>query len=190
LLWQRGEPWTSVAVRRMGGEIDWIAGPDLISRWTGPLGGDWRRDHRVIAAAVARNMAPVHVGLFSEEHIVRDLLRTPDAGRWARAAAVRDIAFYPTPAYVGVALGADVVRSATRQAASFLGGLKLFESIAPIAAELRSRVTDVASVSAALGFNPLEALGRFLRGEDRSSLPASTLPAPEESGADNGENGQ
>ncbi|MCA9581149.1 MAG: hypothetical protein KC416_05100 [Myxococcales bacterium] len=171
VLWQRGDPWSAVAIRRSGGAIDHVVGPETIARWTGPLGGDWRRDHRVVVQAVSRELGPVHIGLFSEVGTMRDLLRNPNPGAWATAAAVRDVAFFPSPPYVTAALGADLVRAAAEQTAQLVGGLGILETVVPLAAQFRARVTDMASVTATLGFNPLRVLGEMLRGEgtDRSS---------------------
>ena len=165
-LWHRGELWTAAALRRRGGDIDEVAGPDLIRRWTGPLGGDWRRDYRVVADAVSRSVAPLQLGLFAEMGTVRDLLRYPDAGAWATAIGVRDVIVHPMPAYVGVALGADVVNAVARTGAQLLGGVDLLGALTPVRSFLRAQVGQIASVSDTLGFNPLEVLGRSLRRED------------------------
>lgn len=166
VLWQRGRIWTAAAIRRRAEGIDLVAGPDLISRWAGPLGGDFRRDYRVVVDAVARAVAPVHMGIFTEVHTLRSLLSTPSAGSWATAVAVRDVVVNPIPPYAAVALGADVVNAAARSSARLLGGLDLFGAVKPIARYLRARVTDVASVSDTLGFNPLDVLARTIANED------------------------
>ncbi len=162
VLWEHGSPWTAFALRRRDGVIDLAAGPDLLLRWTGPLGGDWRRDHRIIASAVTRAVAPVHVGLFAEASTVRELLRTPDPGAWIRAVAVRDIIIHPTPPYVAVALGADATRAVARTTARWLGGFDALKPLSPIGTYLRGRVSEVASVTALLGFDPLRALAHSL----------------------------
>lgn len=172
MLWERGQPWTSLALRRRAGSIDYVAGPDLISRWTGPLGGDWRRDHRVVVDAVSRHVAPVHLGIFSEARTMQGLLRTADKGDWATAAAVRDIIVSPTPPYVAVALGADAVRGVASTAARFLGGIDALGALAPLTQLVRSRVTELTSVSDTLGFNPLEALRAMLRRDDEADVDA------------------
>lgn len=161
-LWENGAPWTAFALRRRDGAIDLVAGPDMILRWTGPLGGDWRRDHRIVATSVSRAVAPVHVGLFAEARTIRELLRTPDAGAWARAVAVRDIIIHPTPPYVAVALGADAARAVARTTSRWLGGFDALKPLAPMAAYLRGRITEVGSVTAVLGFDPLRALAHSL----------------------------
>ena len=163
MLWDRGHSWTSVAMRRRHGAIDFVAGPDLISRWTGPLGGDWRRDQRVVVDAVSRWMAPVHLGIFGEAETVRHLLRAGDPGAWAAAVAVRDVVVNPTPPYVAVALGADAVRGVASKTARLLGGIDPLSAITPLATLIRSRVADVSSITHTLGFDPLEVLRNVLR---------------------------
>lgn len=163
MLWDGESPWTSIALRRRAGVIDLVVGPDLIGRWTGPLGGDFRRDYRVVADAVEKTVGPVHLGIFSEVSTVRELLRSADPGAWARAVAVRDVILHPTPPYLAVAIGADAVRGVARASARLLGGIDVLGAFAPFARELRSRVKHAASVSTTLGFDPLEALARLLR---------------------------
>lgn len=165
VLWDRGKIWTAFALHRRGGAIDRVAGPDFITRWTGPLGGDWRRDHRVITDAVSRSVAPVHIGIFSEARTMRSILTKGDGGAWARAVAVRDIIVQPTPAYVAVALGADAVRGAASRAARLVWGIDALASVAPFARVVRGRIGEIASVTQTLGFNPLTALSRVLRRE-------------------------
>ncbi len=163
VVWNGSAPWTGLVLRRAPGGIDLIAGPDLIARCTGPLGGDWRRDHRVVTDAVDRAVAPVHLGIFTELSTLRALLRDPDAGAWARAVTVRDVIVHPTPPYVAVALGADAVRAVARQSARWLGGVDAFAALAPMARYVRGRIAEVTSVTATLGFDPLKALAIWLR---------------------------
>jgi len=165
-LWHAQELATAVVLRRREGLIDLVAGPDLLREWAGPLGGDFRRDYRVLVDAVTRSVAPVHLGLFAEAESLRRLLRRPDPGAWAAAAATRDLLIHPMPPYVAVALGADVANSAARGAAALLGGLDLFGAFRPVLGYVRSRVSEVSSLTATLGFNPLDALAQNLRQRD------------------------
>lgn len=178
VVWNGSTPWTGLVLRRRKGGIDLVAGPDLIARWAGPLGGDWRRDHRVISDAITDAVAPVHLGIFTELDTLRALLRSADPGAWARAALVRDVIVHPTPPYVAVALGADAVRAVARGSARWLGGIDALSALAPLATYVRGRVAEVASVTATLGFDPLKVLAIWLRrGEDE---PEPTLPRPQE----------
>jgi len=175
VLWDRGRPWTGIALRRRAGAVDFVAGPDLIARWTGPLGGDWRRDARVVVDAVSRAMAPCHLGLFAEVSTVERLLRHPDPGAWARAVTTRDVVVHPTPPYVAVALGADGIRALADRSARWLGGLDALAAFAPLTGYLRSRVAEVQSLTETLGFNPLKALAIALGpDEDGEETPSGT----------------
>lgn len=170
VVWNGSSPHTGVALRRRAGAIDLVAGPDLIARWTGPLGGDWRRDYRVISDAVHRAVAPVHLGVFTDLRTIRSLLRSTDPGAWARAVAVRDVIVHPTPPYVAVALGADAFRAAAGRSARWLGGIDAARQLAPLAQYLRGRVAEVASVSQTLGFDPLALLATYLRRAEDAAL--------------------
>jgi hypothetical protein len=162
-LWEGAELWTACAISRSGGEIDRIVGPDLLLEWSGPLGGDYRRDQRVIQAAVARAMGPVHLGLFAQRQRVQELLRDSSPGAWARAVALREVIISPAPSYANVALAADAARAAGHRAASWLGGLDLYGLVAPAAEFAREHVARVGSATSILGFNPLQALATRLR---------------------------
>jgi len=166
VLWDRGRPWTAVVLRRRHGAIDFVAGPDLLARWTGPLGGDWRRDTRVIVDAVSRAVAPTHLGLFAEVQTIEGLLRHPDPGAWARAVTTRDVLVHPTPPYVAVALGADGVRGLADRSARWLGGIDALAPFAPLTSYVRSRVSEARSLTDTLGFNPLKALAIALDSSD------------------------
>ena len=186
ILWERQNIWTAFALQKKAGMINRVVGPDLIFRWTGPLGGDWRRDHRVVARAIAREMAPVHVGVFAEARTMISLLRKGDRGSWARAVAVRDVIVHPTPPYVAVALGADAVRGVARKTAEYLGGLDAFEMVAPLLGSLRSRIGEVSSVTQTLGFNPLSALSAVLgtRGDEPEEFPERAPTSPQSPAAE------
>lgn len=163
VVWNRAALWTALVLRRQPGGIDLVAGPDLIARWTGPLGGDWRRDYRIVSDAVAASVAPVHLGVFTELSTLRGLLRSADPGAWARAVAVRDVIVHPTPPYVAVALGADAVRAVARGSARWLGGVDALATLAPVARYVRGRIAEITSVTATLGFDPLQVLAVWLR---------------------------
>lgn len=176
VVFSGGAPWTAMALRRQDGLIDRIAGPDLVMRWTGPLGGDWRRDYRVITDAVARHVAPVHLGVFTERRTLEELLRSPDPGAWAKAVAVRDVIVHPAPPYVAVALGADAVRAVAQRSARWLGGIDALGQLAPLASFVRGRVAEVRSVNATLGFDPLQVLALWLRRAEDAALETEHSP--------------
>lgn len=180
VVFQNGTPWTAMVLRRQEGLIDLIAGPDLVVRWAGALGGDWRRDYRVISDAVARHVAPVHLGVFVERDTLIALLRSKDSGAWAKAVGVRDVIVHPTPPYVSVALGADAVRAVAKRSAAWLGGIDALGQFAPVARFVRGRIAEVASVNATLGFDPLQVLATWLRRAEIAELEgwAEDDPAP------------
>ncbi|AKF06011.1 hypothetical protein [Sandaracinus amylolyticus] len=167
VIWSGSTPWTGVVLRRRRGEIDLVAGPDLIARWSGPLGGDWRRDHRFVSEGIARAVAPVHLGIYAEIGSIRRLLRSAEPGAWARAVAVRDVIVSPTPPYVAVAIGADAARAVAQRTTTWLGGIDALASLAPAVTYVRGRISEIASVTQTLGFDPLKLLaGSLARSED------------------------
>lgn len=163
---EAGALHTAIAVERRRRGIERVVGAEQIRRWAGPLSGDHFRDQRVLREAVERHLAPVHLGVFSEADTLRELIRNPDPGAWVTAAATRDVVIQPAPAYVGVALAADGVRSLARASSDLLGGLDVFSLFRPVARTLREQLpAQAASVTGLLGFNPLQALARFLQGD-------------------------
>lgn len=114
VLWDQARPWTAVVLSRRAGALDMVAGPDLLHQWTGPLGGDWRRDYRIIVRAVDKAVAPVHFGFFCEVQTLQRLLQKPNPGAWALAVAARDVIVHPSPPYMPWMLGTDAARAAWR----------------------------------------------------------------------------
>lgn len=162
-IYENQKTWASLVIRRGQSGIDLLAGPDLIAAWTGPLGGDWRRDHRVIVAAVEEHVAPVHLGLFCDRSVLKRLLQSSGSGHWAAATATRELVFSPNPTYVRVALAADAARSAARRSAQMLGGVDLGSRVAPFFNRLRGALSETRSISTILGFDPLAVLAALIR---------------------------
>jgi hypothetical protein len=162
-LWEGDALWTACAVHRRGHEIDRVAGPELVLDWTGPLGGDYRRDQRAIRRAVERALGTVHLGLFAQREAIEGLLRDPRPGAWARAVALREIIISPAPPYVHLAVGADAARAAGQRAREWLGGIDVGALFAPAALFAREHVARIGSITNILGFNPLQALAARLR---------------------------
>lgn len=166
--------WSALVLRRRNGALDLLAGPRAITSWTGPLGGDYRRDHRTIRAAVGRNAAPVHLGIFAQREQLTELLRDPWPGAWAAAFATRDVVVEPAPAYIGVAAVADAGRAVTGALRELLGGVDLLASAAPLAGYAREQLGQVGRVSSLtgmLGFNPLDTLAERLRAAPPDDAP-------------------
>jgi hypothetical protein len=161
-VWEGDQICTAVALRRMHGQIDMLVGPDAILDWTGPLGGDFRRDHRALAQAVRRALAPLHMAVFAQRSTLEALLANPAPGAWAAALAVRDVIIDPAPPYVAVAAGADVARAAVARARVLFGDLELLSLVDPTASFLRRQIGSLGSVTETLGFNPLQVLAERL----------------------------
>ncbi|HEX4351319.1 MAG TPA: hypothetical protein VHZ95_00370 [Polyangiales bacterium] len=166
VLWEETELWTALVLRRRGGQIDLVAGPELVLDVVGPLGGDYRRDHRAVSRAISDSVAPLQLGLYAQRRRFERLLRNAEPGAWAKAIALRDVIIDPAPAYVHVAVGADALRATARKTTQLLGGLDIASIFEPAARFAREQIMHVASVSGMLGFNPLQVLARKLRNEE------------------------
>ena len=124
-VFDEGRLSTGLVLRRTEGHVDVFAGPAAIAEWTGPLGGDWQRDHRVVADAVERQLGPVHLGLFMERPTADRLFGSRSGGEWALAFASRELIAYPLPAFAAAGLGLDVLRGTAQLA------MQVFEGIEP-----------------------------------------------------------
>jgi hypothetical protein len=167
VLWEDSVPWTALLLRRRAGEIDLVAGPEFVLDVVGPLGGDYRRDHRAVSRAVSDAVAPVHIGIYAQRSRFERLLRNPEPGAWAKAVALREIIIDPSPAYVHVALTADAMRATARKTSQYLGGLDFLGFAQPYARYAREQIMHVASVTGLLGWNPLQVLASRLRSSER-----------------------
>ncbi len=115
---------TALLARRRGLCLDRLHGPEVLHRLVGPLGGDFRRDYRVIRAAIERDLGPMSVGVFAQTDTFRALLRRDDAGAWARAVAARDVVVDPMPPWFAVAAGAGAMRAAARRSSDLFAGVE------------------------------------------------------------------
>ena len=156
---------TAAVVHRRFGRIERVLGPESLAALSGPLGGDFRRDHRVLRAAVAERIAPVSLGVYTTTATLGQLLRTGGSMAWAEAIVSRDLVLDPMPAWVALVLGVGVTRTAVRHARAGLAEWGVFDPVAPIVARVRRAVESVVRVEAAprFGFDPLRALGVILR---------------------------
>jgi hypothetical protein len=166
VLWEDTELWTALILRRRGGQIDLVGGPELVQEIVGPLGGDFRRDQRLVSRAIGDSIAPVQVGLYAQRRRFERLLRDAEPGAWVKAIALRDVIIDPSPAYVHFAVGADALRATARRTSQLFGGIDFMSFIEPAARYAREQIAHVASVSGMLGFNPLEVLARKLRANE------------------------
>ncbi len=161
-----GELWTSITLRRTGPGFDVIAGPEALRDAMGVLSSDWRRDYRHLARAVEDHYAPLALGCFVELDQFRDLQVDTRQGAWSRAIALRDVIVSPMPAAIGLAVGVDGARYAASKLARVARRVDWLGLAEPAMAALRERVGEAgerSDVIALLGFSPLEVLRNLLR---------------------------
>jgi len=151
-VFEEGQLWTGAVLRRNAGTLDVLAGPGAMSQWTGPLGGAWQRDHRVLTRAIERELGPIHVGFFMERSTARSLLTGRQAGEWAMAFATRDLIVHPLPVYAAAGLGVDVLSGATQYALQALDQMDA-EEIVTIAQGFWRGLTDGKGFAGLLGFS-------------------------------------
>ncbi len=156
---------TALLARRRGLCLDRLHGPEVLHRLVGPLGGDFRRDYRVIRGAIERDLGPMALGVFTQTDTFRTLLRREDPGAWARAVAGREVVVDPMPPWFAVAAGAGAMRAAARRSRDLLAGVELLGMLDPVARRLRSLAERAGEVDlqALLGFDPLRILAALLR---------------------------
>ena len=184
-VFDEGALWTGAVLRRNGGSFDALAGPGAMAEWTGALGGDWRRDHRVLTRAVERELGPLHIGFFMERSTAQNLLTGRQAGDWAMAFATRDLIVHPRPAYAAAGLGIDVLSGAAQVALHALDGMDS-EELAIIAQGFWRGLTDGKGLEGLLGFSPAQtisgALGRAF--SERPTSAGAETPKASQSEAD------
>jgi hypothetical protein len=166
-LFEDGELWTSLALRRAhGGRFDRVLGPDEVRRDMGLLAGDWRRDYRHLARAVEDELGPLAFGCFAEASAFRALEVDPAPGAWTRAVAVRDVILSPVPIAMAVPLGLDAGRAAFGLARSVAEQTGLWAAVAPalsgVGSVARHMLFGDREPGEVLGFDPLELLRRLL----------------------------
>ncbi len=172
-LFDRDELDTAVVVRRQGAGLDRVYGPEALRTMVGPLGGDFRRDYRVLRAAVERDLGPVAAGLYTTTAALRGLLQSAVPGAWARAIAARDVVVDPLPPWMAVAAGASALRAAAAQSRRVMAGLELLGLMTPLARRVREIGEMVGEIDlrGVLGFDPLEVLGGLLRRSSSAEHP-------------------
>jgi hypothetical protein len=164
---------TALVVRRRGGGIERLYGPGAIRPMVGPLGGDFRRDYRVIRAAIEREIGSVYAGIYTTTQEFRELLMADAAGSWARAIATRDVVVDPMPPWMAMAAGASALRAAAERSRRLVRGLDALGLLDPLrqrAKELSEKMGEV-DLRAVLGFDPLDVVGTILRSSANASRP-------------------
>lgn len=164
-LFEEGELWSSIALRRGMGGFDLILGPDEVRSDMGLLAGDWRRDYRHLARAVEDRAGPLALGCFAEVATIRKLEVDPNPGAWARAAAVRDVILSPLPAPLAIPLGIDAGYAAFNALRAVAERVDPLGVVGPSLQALKDLTTGDRDVRSVLGFHPLEVLRRLLSRE-------------------------
>ncbi len=174
-MFDEGQLWTSLVLRRSGRGFDTIAGPAELRPSMGLLSGDFRRDYKHLERCVENRYAPLSFGLYAEVDTFRTLQLDARPGAWGRAVAVRDVVVSPMPGAVGLALGVDAARLAFEKAKLLAQRFDLtgiatkvgaFGMLDPIAAMMRKRLGSAAGdkdVSQTLGFDPMAVLRALLK---------------------------
>jgi hypothetical protein len=166
-LFEDGELWTSMALRRGPGGVNLVLGPDEVRSDMGLLAGDWRRDYRHLARAIEERSGPLAFGCYTEVATIRKLEVDPNPGAWARAAALRDIILAPLPAPLAIPLGVDAGWAAWSALRSLAERLDPVGVIVPALATLRDITNGHGDVEGTRmpgtsRFHPLELLRRML----------------------------
>lgn len=168
-LFEGGELWTSIALRRADDGFNLILGPDEVRGDMGLLAGDWRRDYRHLARAIEDRAGPLAFGCFAETGTFRKLEVDPSPGAWARAAAVRDVILSPLPAPMAIPLGIDAGRAALvamRRVMERMDTAGVFgASLERMLERAAERMGGESELTALLGFHPLELLRKLLSRE-------------------------
>ena len=172
-VFDEGELWTGAVLRRRGKRFDTLAGPSAMIEWTGPLGGDWRRDQRLIVRAVDRELGVVHAGVFMELPTARSIFIERQAGGWALAYAMRNLLVYPLPAFARAALGVNAVLGTVQYAFQAIEEMDPDE-VARIAVGFWHGLTDGRGLEGLLGFSPREMLTEVVQ----DKLGRRPVPSP------------
>ncbi|MCC6648779.1 MAG: hypothetical protein IT374_24840 [Polyangiaceae bacterium] len=109
-LFEGGELFTAIALRRRGRAIDLVLGPEELRARVGLLSGDFRRDYRFLVAAIEELAGPIGTGVFTDVATFRELFVSPPPGAWARAALVRDVVVVPLSGAALVPIAIDAAR--------------------------------------------------------------------------------
>jgi len=167
-VFEDGELSTCLVARRRGTGFDRLVGPDELKRELGLLSGDFRRDHRHLAAAVERKVGKIAVGCYGELATFRALAGSHESGAWARAVAAQNIVISPWMPAVALPLGLDAGRAAfheLREVAGRFGVGHFLSREGPLAQALFGLERPVwlgDDVREFLGFDPWDLLVKLL----------------------------
>ena len=163
-LFEHGELWTSIALRRGREGVNFVLGPEEIRADMGLLSGDWRRDYRHLAHAIEHKLGPLAFGCYAEVETLRKLEVDASPGAWARAAALRDLILSPLPAPLAIPLGVDATMFAVHALRAIAERVDPLGIVSPSMDLVRDLAKDYAGVNV-LGFHPLELLRKLLERE-------------------------
>jgi hypothetical protein len=161
-LFEDGELWSSLALRRGIGGFNLVLGPDEVRSDMGLLSGDWRRDYRHLSRAVEERASPIAFGCYAEVASIRRLAVDPNAGAWARAAALREIILAPLPVPLAIPLGIDAGWAAWNAIRTVAERMDPMGVVSPTMAALRDLTAGDRDVKDVFGFHPLELLRKML----------------------------
>jgi len=165
-LYEDGELWTSLVLRRAHGSLarfDSIIGPMQLRREMGFVSGDFRRDYRHLVNAVEALYGPLSIGVHAEVATVRELITNAEAGDWARAVALRDVVLAPLPLVLTVPLSVDATRGALSLAARAAKQIDPLGVVQPALQLLGRALPELPPFSGTSpGFSPLALLRKLL----------------------------
>ncbi|AKT35934.1 hypothetical protein [Chondromyces crocatus] len=179
-LFEKGELWTCIALRRGSRGFNLILGPDEVREDMGLLSGDWRRDYRHLGRAIEHRAGPLSFGCFAEASTFKSLEVDPSPGAWARAVAVREVILSPVTPALGIPLGIDAGRAALAALRNVVERVDpagvvtsswerswVHQHAPQMSDTMRSVLewTRREDLTAVLGFHPLELLRRLLSRE-------------------------
>ena len=164
-LFEAGELWTSIALRRGLGGFNLVLGPDEVRGDMGLLAGDWRRDYRHLSRAIEERCGPLALGCYAEVGTLRKLEVDPNPGAWARAAALRDLILSPLPVPLAIPIGVDAGRAAWSALRLVAERIDPIGVVSPAMAALRDLTSGDRDVKDVFGFHPLVLLRKLLSRE-------------------------
>ncbi len=120
LIWPKNEAWLAtwwghdglvcaLAVVRYQDNTFRIVGPKTLLEWTGPLGGDWQRDYRVVKESVEERLAVPVFGMHTTLEGWKKLTEERKPGTLISKFTFRELIIDPRPWFAGALLGFDAL---------------------------------------------------------------------------------
>jgi hypothetical protein len=169
-LFEDGELFTCLVLRRGPAGFDLVLGPDELRADLGLLSGDWGRDYRHLERAVTDRAGPLAFGCYADAATLRRLAVDDEAGAWTRAVALREVILHPLPAPLAIPLGIDAGLAALAALRGVVDRLDPLGVVAPAVERFLDELTAPAEgeragedpAHHARGFHPLELLRKIL----------------------------